>query len=180
MVAIAVAARPALLLADEPTTALDVTVQAQILGLLASLQSETAMAMILVSHDVGVVAQHCDTLAVMYAGYIVESGPTERVLLTPRHPYTAALLDSLLPLHPGSQRARLAAIPGQPPELADLPHGCPFAPRCTYAQKACSEVAMTLVEVDPGHATACPIVGRGESLAAAKQPLADEPFDAAP
>jgi oligopeptide/dipeptide ABC transporter ATP-binding protein len=179
MIAIAVAARPALLLADEPTTALDVTVQAQILALLSSLQSETGMAMILVSHDVGVVAQHSDSIAVMYAGYIVEQGPAEQILRAPRHPYTAALLDSLLPLRPRSQGALLAAIAGQPPELAHLPPGCPFGPRCRHAEEACAGVDMTLAEVGRAHTSACPIVRRSADLSPRELP-ADDPFEVTP
>ena len=134
MIAIAIACRPRLLLADEPTTALDVTIQDQILALLAELQDEFGMAMVLVSHDLGVVAQNCDSVAVMYAGHVVEDAPAEDLFRTPRHPYTVALLKAL-PVDPPRRRARraLPQISGQTPDLAQLPDGCPFRPRCPSA-----------------------------------------------
>jgi oligopeptide/dipeptide ABC transporter ATP-binding protein len=152
MIAMAIAGDPPLLLADEPTTALDVTVQAQILRLLQGLQEQTGMAMILVSHDMAVVAEMCDDVAVMYAGSIVEEGPVEDVLTRPRHPYTRALLSSLPGLH-GGDRAALATIGGQPPDLGELPPGCPFAPRCPFAALPCAAAPMTLD--DDAHGTAC-------------------------
>jgi oligopeptide/dipeptide ABC transporter ATP-binding protein len=159
MFAIATAARPRLLLADEPTTALDVTTQAQILALLARLRRETGMATVLVSHDFGVIAQACDTVAVMYAGYIVERAPIREVYRRPHHPYTRGLLESIPSIEPPeSPGARLSTIPGQPPELSSLPEGCPFQPRCPHARPACREVGMRLEAVDADHFTACPFV----------------------
>lgn len=136
MIAIALAGEPDLLIADEPTTALDVTTQAQILGLLKRLQAETGMAMLLITHDLGVVAETADHAAVMYAGRIVEQGPVDALLTHPAHPYTAGLLASLAieTLPPG---ARLPEIPGTVPPLASMPRGCAFAPRCAHAQDDC-------------------------------------------
>jgi len=156
VIALAIACSPDLLLADEPTTALDVTIQDQILTLLGDLQEETGMAMILVSHDLGVIAQSCDTVAVMYGGFIVETGSVDEVLDSPRHPYTAALLASEPDV--ASVRSRLEAIPGQPPLITDLPPGCPFTPRCRYARDGCEQVGMALSALPGGHATACPMV----------------------
>ncbi len=160
MFAIATAARPRLLLADEPTTALDVTTQAQILALLARLREETGMATVLVSHDFGVIAQACDTVAVMYAGYIVERAPIREAYRRPHHPYTRGLLDSIPSIIPpsGAEDARLSTIPGQPPDLAALPSGCPFQPRCPHARPECEGVDMRLERVDGDHFTACPFV----------------------
>ena len=156
MIAIAIACRPRLLLADEPTTALDVTIQDQILALLAELQHEFGMAMILVSHDLGVVAQNCDSVAVMYAGHIVEDAPAKALFGAPRHPYTIALLEALPSIRSPGTRGRLHQISGQPPDLAQLPEGCPFRPRCPATRDACSAVGMELVTVGPAHQTACP------------------------
>jgi oligopeptide/dipeptide ABC transporter ATP-binding protein len=159
MFAIATAARPRLLLADEPTTALDVTTQAQILALLARLREETGMATVLVSHDFGVIAQACDSVAVMYAGYIVERGPIREVYRRPHHPYTQGLLRSIPDIIPPERHgAHLSTIPGQPPELSALPSGCPFQPRCPYARPACREVSMKLERVEDEHDTACPFI----------------------
>ena len=158
MFAIATAARPRLLLADEPTTALDVTTQAQILALLKRLREETGLATILVSHDFGVIAQACDAVAVMYAGSIVERGPVREIYAHAQHPYTLGLVDSIPNTVPPAERRHLSTIPGQPPDLSDLPPGCPFAPRCTYARPACAEVDMTLEAVAERHLTACPFV----------------------
>jgi oligopeptide/dipeptide ABC transporter ATP-binding protein len=156
VIALAIACSPALLLADEPTTALDVTIQDQILTLLEDLQEESGMAMILVSHDLGVVAQSCDMVAVMYAGCIVETGTVDEVLDAPRHPYTAALLAS----KPGltSVRSRLEVIPGQPPLMTDLRPGCTFSPRCRFVRDGCEHVSMVLDRASGEHATACPMV----------------------
>ena len=156
MIAIAIACRPRLLLADEPTTALDVTIQDQILALLAELQHEFGMAMVLVSHDLGVVAQNCDSVAVMYAGYVVEDAPAEALFRNPRHPYTAALLKALPTIRTTGPRKRLYQISGQTPDLAQLPAGCPFRPRCPAARDACAEVTMEPLLVGEAHLTACP------------------------
>ena len=156
MIAVAISCRPKLLLADEPTTALDVTIQDQILSLLLELQAEERMAIVLVSHDLGVIAQTCDRVAVMYAGYVVEEAATPDLFATPKHPYTAALLDALPELAQQRGDRRLVAIKGQPPDLGDLPPGCPFAPRCAHARPACAEVSMELLPAGDRHATACP------------------------
>ena len=156
MIAIAISCRPKLLLADEPTTALDVTIQDQILSLLLELQAENGMAILLVSHDLGVIAQTCDRVTVMYAGYVVEQATTAELFARPRHPYTVALLEALPELAAERADGRLVPIQGQPPDLAALPPGCPFAPRCRLARAACPEVSMASLETSPGHRTACP------------------------
>ncbi len=159
MIAIAISCRPKLLLADEPTTALDVTIQDQILTLLLELQAEEGMAILLVSHDLGVIAQTCDRVSVMYAGYVVEQAATDVLFERPRHPYTAALLKALPELAAYSEGRRLVPIAGQPPDLARLVPGCPFAPRCEFAHRNESsrrEVSMELLEADHEHWTACP------------------------
>jgi peptide/nickel transport system ATP-binding protein len=158
MIAMAVAPGPGLLLADEPTTALDVSVQQQILSLLTELQAKSGMAMILVSHDLGVIAETCDDAAVMYAGYVVERGSTEAVINSPRHPYTKALLAAELVFDPSQSRSRLETIGGQPPDLGDLPPGCPFQARCRHARPDCREVPMVLDRPAYEHGSACPIV----------------------
>jgi oligopeptide/dipeptide ABC transporter ATP-binding protein len=137
LVAMAVAGEPSLLIADEPTTALDVTMQAQVLELLRRLQRERSMALLLITHDVGVVAGMADTVAVVYAGRVVEYGPTRDVLKFPRHPYTRGLLESVP--DPGVPRGtRFETLPGAPPDLAALPTGCSFADRCAWAAPVCS------------------------------------------
>jgi oligopeptide/dipeptide ABC transporter ATP-binding protein len=156
MIAIAVACKPRLLLADEPTTALDVTIQDQILALLAELQDELGMSMILVSHDLGVVAQNCDSVAVMYAGHVVEDARAGELFRKPQHPYTVALLEALPSIRRAGARRRLPQISGQMPDLARLPDGCPFQPRCPSSRRECSDVTMEAIEVAPGHLSACP------------------------
>jgi len=151
-IAMAMAGSPKLLFADEPTTALDVTIQDQILALLLELQERTGMTLVLVSHDLAVVAETCDRIAVMYAGRIVETAPTRDVFNGPRHPYTLGLLRSIPHLSAG---ARLKPIPGQPPDLAQLGPGCPFAPRCAYASPDCATTPVRLAPVGPDHLTAC-------------------------
>jgi oligopeptide/dipeptide ABC transporter ATP-binding protein len=158
MIAIAIASQPKLLLADEPTTALDVTIQDQILSLMAEIREETGMSMILVSHDVGVVAQNADEVIIMYAGQIVERGAAGEVLHKPRHPYTRGLLSAIPKIEQVGQREPLEPIPGQPPNLADLPSGCPFQPRCSFKQNKCSGVSMELDRPEPEHGSACPFV----------------------
>ena len=154
MIAVALACGPKLLFADEPTTALDVTVQAQILNLLATQQRERDMAMILVTHDLGVVAGRADDIAVMYAGQIVEKAPTAKLFGNVRMPYTQALLRSI-PKLDQPRESKLQAIAGRPPQLVDPPAGCRFAPRCPYAQARCHAEAPPLVEDEPGHAYRC-------------------------
>ena len=157
MIASAIATEPMLLIADEPTAALDVTVQAQIMALLTELQEDTGMAMIVVSHDFGVIAQHCDQVAVMYAGYIVEQAPVQEIFDHPNHPYTQALLASIPHLDP-VKRSDVVPVQGQPPELSRLPPGCPFGPRCGFVRDGCDSVPMSLQVVGPDHSTACPFV----------------------
>ena len=158
MIAMAVACGPKLLLADEPTTALDVTIQDQILALLVQLTQQSGMAMILVSHDLGVIAETCDEIAVMYAGYIVERGSRDAVIDAPRHPYTRALLAAELVFEPASRKNHFETIAGQPPDLARLASGCPFQPRCPHARPACADVSMELDRPAPLHGSACPFV----------------------
>lgn len=153
VIAMAMAGEPKLLLADEPTTALDVTIQDQILSLLMELQRETGMAIVLVSHDMSVIAETCDRVAVMYAGYVVELAPTRSLFEAPRHPYTHGLLQSIPRLRTRSER--LSSISGQPPDLAVLGDGCPFADRCAVASSECRIRPIALAASGPGHATAC-------------------------
>jgi oligopeptide/dipeptide ABC transporter ATP-binding protein len=157
MIALATASRPRLLLADEPTTALDVTTQAQILALLLRLRAERGMAVLLVSHDFGVIAQVCDRVAVMYAGHVVETGPMETLYTNPQHPYTRALLESVPELESAGRRTRRPGIAGVPPELSEVLPGCVFMPRCRHAQPSCAEISMELQPVSAGHETACPV-----------------------
>jgi peptide/nickel transport system ATP-binding protein len=157
MIALATASRPRLLLADEPTTALDVTTQAQILALLMRLREERGMAVLLVSHDFGVIAQVCDRVAVMYGGHIVETGPIATIYRNAQHPYTRALLESVPELESAGKPSRRGGIPGVPPELAEELPGCVFKPRCRFARPECASVSMTLEPVSREHATACPV-----------------------
>jgi oligopeptide/dipeptide ABC transporter ATP-binding protein len=154
MIAVALSCRPALLIADEPTTALDVTVQAQILALLRQLQAETGTAILLITHNLGVVAENCETVAVMYAGRVVETAPTRALFRNPRHPYTQGLLRAVPRLdHPPKQP--LATIPGTVPNLLRLPTGCRFRSRCAWAQAKCAEEEPPLLPVAEGHRSAC-------------------------
>ena len=143
MIALALSCKPKVLLADEPTTALDATVQIQILLLLRELQREMGMAVIFVTHDIGVAVEISDRIAVMYGGRIVETGTLREVVRTPRHPYTRGLLASTI--HGGQRGKRLEAIPGAPPRLDRLPEGCTFAPRCSLADTACQSGDIPLV-----------------------------------
>jgi peptide/nickel transport system ATP-binding protein len=153
MIAMALVCAPALLIADEPTTALDVTIQAQILELLAELRRATGSAIILITHDLGVVAETCDDVAVMYAGEIVEQAPAARIFSAPQHPYTVGLLGSI-PLI-GTRRARLATIAGSVPSLAGAFVGCRFASRCPFADARCRTEPPPLAEVGVGHVSRC-------------------------
>jgi len=155
MIAMALITKPKLLIADEPTTALDVTVQAQILDLINRLREELGMAVILITHDLGVVARTCDRVAVMYAGRMVETAGVEPLFAAPRHPYTRALLDSM-PASRG-RGEELYAIPGMPPDPTQLIAGCPFAPRCAHVLPSCRAGDYPLCETAPGHSTACPV-----------------------
>ena len=152
MLAIALAKKPALLLADEPTTALDVTIQAQILRLIVSLQRRYGMALILVTHDLGVVYHAVDRVAVMYAGQVVELAAKTELFARPRHPYTIGLMKSMPSV---DRRRRLEPIPGSPPDLIGLGQGCPFAPRCTWASDECLAGEIPFVPVGEGHWSRC-------------------------
>ncbi len=160
MIAMALITKPELLLADEPTTALDVTVQAQILELIRRLQQERGTAVIFVTHDIGVVSGFCDRVLVMYAGQVLESGPTAALFYQPKHPYNQALQRSIPALH--ERGAELHTIPGAPPDVTQPIRGCPFAPRCEFAEEKCVTSEIILKEVTPGHATACLRVQLGE------------------
>jgi oligopeptide/dipeptide ABC transporter ATP-binding protein len=147
------AAAPEVLIADEPTTALDVTIQLQYLRLLKELQMETQMALLFITHDFGIVARICDRVAVMYAGRIVETGPVRQVFRHPAHPYTQALLASVPKLDQDVEF--LAAIDGQPPALDRLPSGCRFTPRCAYATERCQQTYPPTFTINPEHTAAC-------------------------
>jgi len=151
--AMAIAAPPRLLIADEPTTSLDLTIQAQYLRLLEELQEHYRLAMIFVTHNLGIVAKMCDRVAVMYAGRIVEAGPVEEIFRAPLHPYTRALLESVPRL--GESAEWLTAIEGQPPDLAALPRGCAFAPRCPRVMDRCRAEEPPELAIAPGHSTRC-------------------------
>jgi peptide/nickel transport system ATP-binding protein/oligopeptide transport system ATP-binding protein len=155
MIAMALSCRPALLIADEPTTALDVTIQAQILDLMKDLQRQMGMAIIFITHDLGVVAEVADRVLVMYAAQAVETGPVGDIFARPRMPYTAGLIGSIPRLGASKHKVRLATIPGQVPSLGNLPAGCRFAPRCGYAMDACRASDPVLCPVSPGHSVRC-------------------------
>jgi oligopeptide/dipeptide ABC transporter ATP-binding protein len=159
MIAIALSSRPELLVADEPTTALDVTIQAQILDLLRDLQSQFGMSILLITHDLGVVAEMCDSVAVMYAGRIVEQAPVDSLFADPEHPYTIGLMNAI----PRADLAEVAPKPieGTPPDLLRPPAGCRFNPRCPYRQPICLEQDPPLLPLSPGHRSACHFAGKG-------------------
>ena len=154
MIAMALACEPQLIIADEPTTALDVTVQAQILDLLKDLAARTGSALILITHDLGVVARYADRVVVMYAGRVVESAPADLLYAQPRHPYTRGLMASV-PRLDSNTSERLIPIDGQPPDLARIPPGCAFAPRCRQVSEACRVAVPPLREISPRHTVAC-------------------------
>jgi oligopeptide transport system ATP-binding protein len=160
MIAMALITKPDLLIADEPTTALDVTVQAQILDLIKRLQRDHGMAVILITHDLGVIANACDRVLVMYAGRIVESAATKDLFARPRHPYTRALMASMPSVHEKGEE--LYTIPGLPPDLARPIAGCAFAERCEHAADACREETIALADIVENHASACIREQRGE------------------
>ncbi len=151
--AIGISCEPRLLIADEPTTSLDLTIQAQYLKLLHDLQQAHGLALIFITHNLGIVAKMCDQLAVMYAGRVVESGPVSRVFNAPAHPYTKALLNSIPRM--GDPDQRLAAIDGQPPDLSALPPGCAFAPRCPQAFARCRDAAPPSFAPEEGRIARC-------------------------
>jgi oligopeptide transport system ATP-binding protein len=154
MIAMALACEPKLLIADEPTTALDVTIQAQILDLLRELVAEENAALILITHDLGVVAGMCERVNVMYAGMFVETGYADQLFASPRHPYTLGLLQSVPRLNAG-RRARLQPIEGAPPNMLRPPSACPFQPRCRFEVDLSRQQVPQLVEIEPGHKVAC-------------------------
>jgi len=156
MIALALAPGPQLLIADEPTTALDVTIQAQILDLLRRLQAERGMAVLLITHDLGVVAELCHRVAIIYAGRIVEMAPVASIFSEPLHPYTRGLLRCLP--HPSRFGQPLSSIDGAPPDLRQVDGGCRFAPRCPLVQERCRHDEPALAERKPGHVVACPVV----------------------
>jgi len=153
MIAMAISCKPSLILADEPTTALDVTIQAHILELLGRIQAEMGMAMVLVTHDLGLIAERANDVAVMYAGRIVEQTDTRELFADPRHPYTRGLMASI-PRPAGAGKTRLRTIPGTVPRLYDLPKGCTFSPRCDIRTARCV-VEPDLLEIKPGHLVRC-------------------------
>jgi oligopeptide/dipeptide ABC transporter ATP-binding protein len=160
MIAMALACTPDLLFADEPTTALDVMIQAQVLSLLRDIQRLLGLTIVLVTHDLGVVAEICDSVVVMYGGKVVEKGSAESIYNDPRHPYTRRLLASFPDIsHPADN---LASIPGTPPRLTDLPKGCRFHPRCDDRIEKCLSVDPELNQVSPGHFAACHLLNRGQ------------------
>ena len=164
MIAMALACGPDILIADEPTTALDVTIQAQILELMQEIQARTESAIIMITHDLGVVADMADHVLVMYAGKAVEYGRAADVFYRPLHPYTWGLLESL-PRHDVDDKGALCPIKGQPPSLINLPTGCSFSPRCSYATERCRSETPYLSEVEPGHSSACLFSSDEEFLA---------------
>lgn len=154
MIAMAMICHPKLLIADEPTTALDVTIQAQILDLMKDLQKKTGMAIIFITHNLGVVAEICDRVSVMYAGHIMEQGKVDDIFYNPAHPYTKGLLRSM-PNLDEEEKVRLIPIEGTPVDLLDPPKGCSFGPRCEHCMKVCLTKKPPLVEVGDGHISAC-------------------------
>ena len=170
MIAIALAEHPALLLADEPTTALDVTIQDQILTLIDKLKGEMGMSLIMVTHNLGVIAQMCNRVAVMYAGRIVEMTDTITLFSKPRHPYTKALMSSI----PNGTKGQLETISGTPPNLSMEIVGCPFAPRCAYCSEECKKTMPELREIEPGHLSRChrfDVVSKFEGLIPTEEAL---------
>jgi oligopeptide/dipeptide ABC transporter ATP-binding protein len=159
MIAMAVACNPRLLIADEPSTSLDVTIQAQILDLLRELQQELNTAVIIITHNLGVIAELAETVAVMYAGTIVESGPVAEIFDAPLHPYTRALIYSIPPLR--SRPKRLATIEGAPPQVLSELVGCPFEPRCAYRIERCASQRPASIDLAPGHTCACWVAQEG-------------------
>lgn len=160
MIAMALSCEPRLLIADEPTTALDVTIQAQIIELMKELKEKTGTSIILITHDLGVVAGLCSRVLVMYAGQIVESGLIRDVFYHPKHPYTYSLLRAV-PRLDAKQKSRLVSIPGQPPDLLNPPKGCSFAPRCEFAMRICLERPPEEVVLDNRHMARCWLLAEG-------------------
>jgi peptide/nickel transport system ATP-binding protein len=161
MIGMALTGSPELLIADEPTSSLDVTLQAQIMELLASLGKKNSMAVLLITHNMGVVSQYCEQVAVMYAGNIVEAGSTRNVLKFPQHPYTQGLLSAVKL----GNKKDLTSIPGTVPDLINIPPGCPFAPRCSKVMEICQRVKPALLSTDENHLVACHLYGDGGTAA---------------
>ncbi|MDY4031880.1 MAG: ABC transporter ATP-binding protein [Pyramidobacter sp.] len=153
-IAIALACKPSLLIADEPTTALDVTIQAQVLELIKDLQKQVKTSMLLITHDLGIVAETCDSVAIMYAGHLVEYADIQHLYGNPLHPYTQGLFDAVPDLE-SPIGEKLAVIQGLPPDPTNLPRGCSFSPRCPYAQEECLEKPCGMREIEPGHFIDC-------------------------
>jgi len=153
VIAIALACNPQVLLADEPTTALDVTIQAQVLEMINKLKKDFDTSMLMITHDLGVVAEACDDVAVIYAGEIVEHGSREDIFDNPIHPYTLGLFEAIP--HLDDDTDRLNPISGMPPDPTNLPEGCHFGPRCPYAKDQCSHEKNALIEIEPGHFCRC-------------------------
>jgi oligopeptide/dipeptide ABC transporter ATP-binding protein len=162
MIAMAISCRPKLIIADEPTTVVDVTIQAQLLELIRGITRELGTSLILITHNLGIVARYANRVFVMYAGHIIESGPAHKVYHSPRHPYTAGLLASV-PRLDEPRKMRLAPIEGQPPDLIAPPPGCGFCDRCRYASGSCTEDEIGLCEVDDQHFTACCVAREGNT-----------------
>ncbi len=179
MIAMALALDPVVLLADEPTTALDVTVQAQIMELLAALQQSRGTAIVLITHDLGLVAGHADRVVVMYAGKVAEVGTVDDVFYRPRHPYTLGLLSSLARLD-RRRTDRLKPIRGQPPSLVRVPPGCPFHPRCPFATEVCRDQMPPLAPSDPGRADHLAACHHIDEVARQPSPTSDLPFPSGP
>ena len=154
MIAMAISCKPKLLIADEPTTALDVTIQAQILQLMRNLKDQIQTSIMLITHDLGVVAEVCNKVIVMYGGLIMEKASVVELFEQPQHPYTVGLLQSV-PRHTQGQKKRLVPIPGSPPDLLNPPAGCPFAPRCQHAMKICLEKPASLFKVSETQSASC-------------------------
>lgn len=159
LIALALACEPDLLIADEPTTALDVMVQAQVLALLAELQRERHLAVVFITHDLSVLASTCERIVVMYAGRVVEHGPSADVLTSPAHPYTAALAGAFPTIGDPASRLQPAGLPGDPPDPTELPAGCPFRPRCAVAVASCADIDVALRPAGADRAAACVHVG---------------------
>jgi len=162
VIAIALACNPKLLIADEPTTALDVTIQAQVLELMKELKNKYEMSLIMITHDLGIVAEICDKVAIMYAGNVVEYGTAERIYENHKHPYTNALFNSIPSID--TEIEELSVIPGLPPDPTNLPPGCPFSPRCKHADELCAAGAPVNFEVEPGHFVRCIKYSGGERV----------------
>ena len=162
MLALALSCQPKVIIADEPTTALDVTIQAQILELMKNLTLEFGMALIIITHNLGVVARYADSVNIMYAGRVVEGGTADQVYANPSHPYTRGLMNSV-PRPDQGRTAKLQPIEGQPPDLSNLPDGCSFRPRCPFAIERCAAEVPPLVDAGDGHTSACWVSGQLES-----------------